>query len=584
MQPVNPAPRRTRSPLIEVGEGPATPISAGQYLWWLVGSQRRPVLAGALWGTLWTTSLMLPPYLISLAIDDGLRHHDLGALAGWVLLLVCVGLVTAWLGVMRHRTMTRIRMESTFRTNTLIVAHATRLGAVLPRLMSAGEVVTIGAGDVRQISQTLTITGPGVGSVIAYLAAAAVLLSFSVVLAVVVLLGVPVLALALGPLLNRLQAAESSYRDRQGDLAGRISDMVSGLRILNGIGGKQLFADRYKLGSAKLAAEGYRVGAVTSWIQACGIGLPALFGALVTWLAARMAAQDAITVGQMIAIYGYTVVLVVPVSFFIEGGYDLRRGLVAAGRVARLLNLVPGQSEDPAAQDAPSAPAELRDPASGVVLAPGLLTALVSASPGDSLAVVDRLGRFINSSVTWGNAKLSEIALPQVRLAIMIADNDAALFQGTLREVVAGARDADDDQVTRALRSAVAEDVLLGLPDGLGSRIETQATNLSGGQRQRVRLARALLADPEVLLLVEPSSAVDAHTEASIAVSLREARAGRTTLVVTTSPLMLDQADIVYFMVGGRTCASGSHADLLARNEQYRQLVRRSGSITEATR
>jgi ABC-type bacteriocin/lantibiotic exporter with double-glycine peptidase domain len=357
--------------------------------------------------------------------------------------------------------------------------------------------------------------------------------------------------------------------------------MVSGLRILNGIGGKQLFADRYKHRSAELTAEGYRVGALTSWIQACGIGLPALFGAVVIWLAARMAAEGSITVGQMTAIYGYTAVLVIPVSSFIEGGYDLRRGLVAAARVARLLNLTPDQSEHSAALDAPGAPAELSDPTSGVVLAPGLLTALVSAEPSDCLALVDRLGRFTSSAVTWGDAELGEIALSQVRQAVMVADNEAALFPGTLRDVVAGARDADDDQVTGALRAAVAQDVLLGLPDGLDSQIEAQAANLSGGQRQRLRLARALLADPEVLLLVEPTSAVDAHTEANIAASLREARAGRTTLVVTTSPLMLDRADIVYFVTGGRTCAVGSHADLVARNEHYRRLVLRSGLTTE---
>lgn len=568
----------------ELGDSLARPVSAFRYLWWLVSSQRRRVWAGALWGTLWTTSLMVPPYLMSLAIDQGLRLHDFAALAGWVALLVAVGLLTAWLGVMRHRTMSRIRMESTFRTNNLIVGHAARVGAALPRLMSAGEMVTIGAADVRQISMTLTITGPGVGAVVAYLVAAAILLSFSGLLAAVVLLGVPVLAVALGPLLGRLQSAESTYRDREGVIAGRISDIISGLRVLNGIGGKQLFADRYKRGSAELQAEGYRVGAVTSWIQACGLGLPALFGALVTWLAARMAAEGAITVGQMIAIYGYTAVLVVPVSFFVEGSYDLRRGLVAAGRVARLLNLAPDHSADHGAQDAPSVPAELCDPASGVRLPPGELTALVSASPSECLAVVDRLGRFAGSAVTWGTADLSDIAISEVRRAIVVADNDATLFRGQLRHVVAGARDVGADEVSAALHAAVADELVLGLPAGINSLIESQGASLSGGQRQRVRLARALLAEPEILLLVEPTSAVDAHTEASIAASLRAARAGRTTLVVTTSPLWLDKADSVYFLVDGKVCAVGSHADLLASNDQYKLLVRRAGSASDVAR
>ncbi|BCK68451.1 hypothetical protein Srufu_024040 [Streptomyces libani subsp. rufus] len=217
----------------------------------------------------------------------------------------------------------------------------------------------------------------------------------------------------------------------------------------------------------------------------------------------------------------------------------------------------------------------LRDPASGVEVVPGLLTALATARPGESTAVVDRLGRFADSAATWGAVRLDEIPLPQVRDRILVADNEADLFAGPLREVVSGRRARTEEAIGRAVRTALAEDIVRGLPDGLDSAVEAQGRNLSGGQRQRLRLVRALLADPEVLLAVEPTSAVDAHTEAGVAARLHHARAGRTTVVTSTSPLLLDRADRVYFLVDGRAAAVGSHRQLLAEQPGYRRLVAR---------
>ncbi|MGX1853310.1 ABC transporter transmembrane domain-containing protein [Streptomyces sp. NPDC055299] len=559
--------------------------TAGRYLWWLVSSQRGRVAAGATYGSLWMVGLMLPPYVLSRAIDDGLVSGRMPVLLGWVAVLLAVGVGNAWLAVMRHRTMTRIRMDATFRTVRAVVAQSLRLGAALTRKTTAGEVVTIGIGDVAVISQTLTMTGPGVGAVLAYAVVAVLLLAVSPLLALVVLLGVPLLAVLVGPLLGRLQGAETRYRERQSGLAAQLTDLVGGLRVLSGLGGKKVFAARYRHASQALRAEGYRVGAVTSWVQALGVGLPTLFLAAVVWLAARMAAQGEITVGELVAVYGYAAALVVPVSFFIEGGYDLTRGVVAARRVVRFLRLEPdtadGRREPATGQGIPEAPAVLRDPASGVEVVPGLLTVLAAARPADSAAVVDRLGRFADSAATWGAVRLDEIPLPRIREYILVADNEADLFAGTLREVVAGRRDRSDEEIGRALHTALAEDIVRGLPDGLDAPVEAQGRNLSGGQRQRLRLVRALLADPEVLLAVEPTSAVDAHTEAAVAARLHTARAGRTTVVTSTSPLLLDRADTVCFLVDGAVAAVGSHRALLAEQPGYRRLVTREADETE---
>ncbi|WP_326596704.1 ABC transporter ATP-binding protein [Streptomyces brevispora] len=556
---------------------PGTPDcrSALRYLWWLITSQRRRIAAGALLGSFWMVCLTLPPYLLSRAIDDGLEPGQWSALAGWVAALLGVGVLNAWLAIMRHRTMTRVRMDAAFRSVAVVVRQATVLGGALPRRVTAGEIVTIGFRDVAVISGTLTITGPGVGAVLAYVVVAALLLTVSPLLAVVVLLGVPLLAVLVGPLLWRLQGVESAYREQQGGLAARFEDIVGGLRVLNGIGGKEAYAERYRRGSRELQAQGYRVGGVTSWIQALGVGLPTLFLGVVTWLAARMAAQGTITVGELVAVYGYTAVLVVPVSFFIEGGYDLSRGLVAARRVIRFLAMEPDSAGGEATSQGPGAPSTLRDPESGVEVVPGGLTALVSARPSDSAAVVDRLGRFVESAATWGGIRLDEIDLTRVRRRILVADNEADLFAGPLREVICGARDRDEETIGRGVHAAMAQDIVRGLPDGLDSPVDAQGRNLSGGQRQRVRLVRALLADPEILLAVEPTSAVDAHTEAAVAARLHAARTGRTTVVTSTSPLLLDRADTVYYLVDGSVVAVGSHRELLDGQPGYRRLVSR---------
>ncbi|MFQ6144025.1 ABC transporter transmembrane domain-containing protein [Streptomyces seoulensis] len=561
--------------MIDPYEDPGTPDRRGgwHYLWWLVLRQPGRSVAGAVLASGWMVLLAVTPYLLSRAVDDGLQPGDPTALAGWTAALVAVGAVNAWVSIMRHRTMTRLRMDANFRTVKVVVDHVVRLGAALPRRVGAGEVVTIGVGDVQTISRALTVIGPGVGSAVVYAVVAVLLMSVSPALAAVVVLGMPVIAVLVGPLMRRLQGAEGEYRERQGLLTARIGDLAGGLRVLGGLGGKELFADAFRRDSGRLRAQGYRVGAVTSWMQALGVGLPTLFLAVVTWLAARSAARGELTVGELVSVYGWTAVLVGPVAFLVEMGYDLSRGVVAARRVVRLLRVEP--EADPGVLDAPAEPCVLHDPDSGVRVPPGRLTALVCARPAEAAAVVDRLGRYEPSAVTWGGRRLSEIRLREVRERILVADHEADLFAGALRELLSGRAERPAADLARALRAAVAEDVVRGLPDGLDSPVAAQGRSLSGGQRQRVRLARALLADPEVLLAVEPTSALDAHTEAAVAGRLRAARAGRTTLVTTTSPLVLDHADLVLHLVDGKVAASGRHRELLANEPAYRNLVAR---------
>ncbi|WP_433550666.1 ABC transporter transmembrane domain-containing protein [Micromonospora zamorensis] len=560
-----------------------------RYLWWLTRRQPWRVLRGSLFGTAWMMGLSARPYLIARAVDDGLRARDTRALALWVVAIVVAGLGLSYLGIMRHRTMTFIREDAKARSAEVLLRHLSRIGAVLPRRVAAGEVSTIGGSDIDWTAQVLTLTGPGVGAVVAYGVIAVVLWSISPMLALCVLVGVPVVGLVVGPLLRRLERAESVYRNQQGALTARSGDIVAGLRVLAGVGGRDLFARRYAARSQELRAEGYRVGAVNSWIDAATVAIPGLFLAAVVWLTARMAVTGEVTIGELVAVYGYVATLIVPVWFLLEGSHQLIRGRVAARRITDLLNVTsddvggPGRRwsgsvpdpRQPGAPAAPAGPADLHDPLTGLTVRAGWLTGVAADDPAEGLALADRLGRYVVSDTTWGGVPLAGVALDEVRSRIMVADHDSYLFAGTLRDILRPLADDDDHRIGAALRAASAEDVVDALPAGLDTPIDARARTLSGGQRQRVRLARALLAEPEVLILVDPTSAVDAHTEARIAERLRAARAGRTTVVIATSPLLLGRTDLVAHLSGGRITATGGHTDLLDSDAGYRHLVAR---------
>ncbi|GAB3912222.1 ABC transporter [Microlunatus endophyticus] len=576
------APVRPPDPRAETWRPPAAADlgSPLRFLLWLTRSQGRRVAQGTVLGIAWTVGLTVPPWVLSRAIDQGFVVGDTAALVRWAMVLLAVGVLNALLGIGRHRTMTKVRMDASFRSVRATVAHTSRLGASLAQRVSTGEVVTVGISDVATVAQALTVTGPGIGAVVGYIVVAIVLFGISPLLAVVVLAGVPLLAVVVGPLLQRMMISAGAYRVHQGQLTMRLVDILAGLRVLNGLGGKTFVADRFEQQSQGLARRGYRVAGPASWVGALGTGLPALFVAVVVWLSARMAARQTISVGDVVAVYGYVAMLVVPVAQFIEGGADIARARVAGRRIIDLLRL-PVAEDRPDPLPLPAGGGPLADRASGVVIRPGLLTALIAGPPSDAVAVIERLGRpAAGTGVTWAGVPVADADRVTFRSRLVLADHDAAVFGGTVREIIAGRLDPDDDRIRTALAVAVAEDIVDALPGGLDGTIAAGGSDLSGGQRQRIRLARAVYAAADVLLAVDPTSAVDANTEAAMISRLREARQGMTTVVTTTSPLVLDHADEVIVLVGGGVSFVGAHAELLHRDPGYRELVSRAqGSV-----
>jgi ABC-type multidrug transport system fused ATPase/permease subunit len=557
---------------------PGTPDhrSAARYLWWIVWLQKRTVGLGIAMGVIWMVSQALMPAAIGKAIDAGVIQKDSATLLRWAAVLLFLGATQAVAGILRHRCAVFNWLSAAYRTVQVTVAQAGRLGATLPKRLATGEVVNIGTGDVSHIGNAVDITARAAGAVVAIVTVAVILLTASLPLGLVVVLGVPVLMTIVGILIRPLHARQQAYRDQSGMLTTRAADIVTGLRILRGVGGEATFADRYRTESQQVRAAGVRVARVESLLEAAQVLLPGIFVALVTWLGARFAVAGQINVGQLITFYGYAVFLLFPLRTLTEAADKITRGHVAARRVVRVLALRNELAEPAVAAPTPDpATGDLVDPESGVVIKPGRLTAISAARPEDAVAIADRLGRYTDSEARLDGVRLADLPRSTVRELVLVADNDARLFSGRLRDELTGHRAVNHERIQRALRTANAEDIVAALPDGLDAVVAERGREYSGGQQQRLRLARALLADPQVLILVEPTSAVDAHTEASVAARLAGGRTGRTTVVCTTSPLVLDRADHVIYVEAGRAVAEGTHRELLTCAPSYARTVTR---------
>ncbi|MFT9472177.1 ABC transporter ATP-binding protein [Streptomyces sp. 11-1-2] len=539
----------------------------------------------------------LVPAAVGKAIDAGIIARDQRALLWWGGAVVALGTIQAAAGILRDRAALTTRLGAAYRTAQLIARQAARLGATLPKRVAKGEIVNAGVADIGRLGEALAETARGSGAIVAIAVVAAILLHTSWELGLVVLLGVPLMVGTVSLLIRPLHRRQQRLREQQAELTGRAVDIVSGLRVLRGIGGEEVFADRYRADSQRVRAAGVEVARVEALLEGAKVLLPGLLTTVVVWLGAHYVASGRMGPGQLVAFYGYAVFLVDPLRRLTTAAGRLTQGQVAASRITAFLALRPEFAleaaapapydgpyggpvpyERPASADGPvpyEGPAPLADPASGLIVAPGRFTAVACASPADTATLAARLGRYTDSTVTLGDTPLGDLPPDEIRRRILVADNDDRLFAGPLREELRGR--GSDAELERAVDAACARDIAEALPDGLDDLVAESGRNFSGGQQQRLRLVRALMADPEVLILVEPTSAVDAHTEARIARGVSDLRAGRTTLVFTTSPVVLDRADHVVYVQSAKAVAQGSHADLLT-DVRYRSVVAREES------
>ena len=556
---------------------PGTPDhrSPARYLWWVARGQKLTLLGGMSFGILWMGSQAFIPAILGKAVDQGVAARDGERLLVWTTALAAVGIVQALAGIMRHRFAVSNWLSAAYRTVQVVTRKSADLGATLPKNLATGEVVSIGAGDLSYIGNLMEVCARFAGSIVSFVVVAVILLQSSTVLGLVVLIGVPVMLFALGPMLRPLHKQQFAQRQAVGELNSLGSDIVSGLRVLRGIGGEESFSRRYREESQEVRRTGVKVARIQSVLDATQVLLPGIFVVSVVGLGAHFALRGELSAGTLLAFYGYAMFLVLPLRTATEFANALMRGLVAAGRVNRVLSLTTDIVEPAEPVRLPER-GDLVDPVSGIRARNGLLTAIVSAEADRAAELADRLGRYdASSEVRYGGVTLTSATRADLRDRILVSDTGTQLFTGTLRDELDPAHRRTDEELLAAIRTASAEDVLVALPDGLDSDVEEKGRSFSGGQRQRLILVRALLADPSVLVLVEPTSAVDAHTEMRIAERLADHRAGRSTVVLTSSPLLLDRVDEVIFVAAGRVVAVGKHRQLLEEQPQYRNTVTR---------
>jgi ABC-type multidrug transport system fused ATPase/permease subunit len=580
---------------------PGTPDlrSPTRLLLWVARGQLGVLLAGMSFGVLWMGAQAVLPALVGRAIDAGVAGGDAGALLRWSALIFAAGVGGAAAGILRHRVAVVSWLTATYRVQQLLVRQAVRLGDSLARRVATGELVGVGSQDAERVGAAMDITARLAGALVSFVVVAVLMLRTSRTLGLVVVAGVPLLSGALAPLLRPLHARRARHRELVGALTTLGADTVSGLRVLRGVGGEEEFSRRYAAASQQVRAAGVAAARVQSLLDAAQVALPGVFVVAVTFLGALLAMWGRISVGELVAFYGYAAFLLLPVRTVTEAADKFTRALVAARRAVRVLSLEP---ELPSGGNAAEPPpgSVLVDGPSGLVVHPGRLTAVVAGVPEEAAAIADRLGRFADpdppghpggvprtppdgagDAVTLGGVPLRDLPLEVVRRRVLVSEHDPRLFTGRLADELDPTGAAPAGRVLAAVHTASAEDVLEALPEGLATEVEERGRSFSGGQRQRLGLARALVADPEILVLVEPTSAVDAHTEARIASRLRAHRAGRTTVVTSSSPLVLDAVDEVAFLRGGRVVAVGTHADLLDRDAAYRAVVTREVGLEQ---
>lgn len=554
---------------------PGTPDHSSplRLLIWIARAQLATIFGGAAYGMLWMLSQAVMPAVIGQAVDKGIIAKDSTALLEWSALLLALGLLQAGSGIARHRFAVTNWLSGAYLTVQVVTRQATRLGATLPKRLTTGEVVSVGIADISKIGDAMDITGRGSGAIVGIVTVATILVLTSPPLGLVVVLGVPLILVLAAPLLRPMHQRQQEARELTGELTTRASDIVAGLRVLRGVGGERVFSDLYRAESQQVRWAGVAVARAESRLSGAEILLPGLLIAAVTWLGAHFAQAGQISAGELVAFYGFAVFLIDPMRTIGEAADKLTKAHVAATRVKRILDLDP--ESGPPGNGIPPAGAALHDPASGLTVRHGLLTAIAAAEPSDAQAIADRLGGYPSPEPP---ARYGDVPVPELsglRSRILVALNEDRLFTGPLHEVLGGG------PVEDAIYAACAEDIVDAV--GLDAQVIEGGREFSGGQQQRLRLARALAADPEVLVLVEPTSAVDAHTEARIADRLGASRRGRTTVVCTTSPLVLDRADHVVYVEQGRVVAEGQHRTLLATHPRYTATVTREETPAQAT-
>ncbi|MFJ8187829.1 ABC transporter ATP-binding protein [Streptomyces sp. NPDC096105] len=523
------------------------------------------------------------PIAIGLVIDRAVATGDVTALLWSVAGLTVLFTVLAY----AYRLGARQGMTALEQEAHLLRVDVTR-AALDPRGrrtdLRTGELLAVASSDAQRTALIIHAVSFAFAAFAAIAVSSVALLLIDVPLGLGVLAGVTFSVLLNGWIGPRLTRHSAALQEATGRVTALAADLLGGLRTLRGIGARGAASDRYRATGEEALQAGLRTATTTGLHRGVTTTSSGLFLAAVAGFAGWSALDGRLTVGQLVTVVGLAQFIAEPLNTLGFCGQLLAQARASARRWAGAVDAppltVPGTRDQAPGQADLTLRGVTHRTLDGLDLhAPhGQLTAVVAHDPRDAdalLAVISGRAAGHGGEVLTGGVPAADLTLDARRRTVLVEEHDVALFEGTLRDNLTAGADHDDEAVAAAVTAAAADDIVAQHPAGLGHRVTERGGSLSGGQRQRIGVARALLASPPVLVLHDPTTAVDAVTEEAMAQGLADRRRGHCTVVVTSSPALLARADRVVVVEGGRAVRTGTHSELAASDPAYRKAVLR---------
>ena len=532
----------------------------------------------------------LVPISIGVIVDRAVATGDVFALAVWLcaLALLFLVLTAAWRFGARFIV---VAMQNEAHQLRMEVAHRILDPRGVRTDLRAGELLSVSTSDADRAAWIADITPRAAAALTAAIGSAVALLLIDVPLGLAVLIGTPVILGLLqlaAPLITRRATDQQAAVARASAMA---TDLVSGLRPLRGIGAEVSASRRYRTASREALGATLHTAKSSAVFAGVSMTVSALLAVGVAGVAGWFALEGRITIGELITVVGLSQFFIEPLGVLAGLPGFLALARASADRLALVLDAEPllpaGSGRTLDGSELSLTGVSYRSlSAVDLQVTPGELLGVVAYRPQDAEALAALLSGQVppdryDGELTVGGVRLSDADLAQARRALLVEPHNGDLFSGTVASnVTAGRPGATAAEVQAALSASAAVDVVEAHPEGLDHEVADRGSSLSGGQRQRVALARALVAQSPVMVLHDPTTAVDAVTEHTIAGGIADLRhrgsADRqTTILITSSPALLSVTDRVVVLDDGTVVGEGTHSQLATENANYRQAVLR---------